>query len=64
MPLSVANSLPTIFVRKSVFESGSLVRAEIDQRFNLTDQELNDLSDFLEWTSRINTQGWPPNDAG
>jgi hypothetical protein len=39
MPLSVANSLPTIFVRKSVFESGSLVRAEIDQRFNLTDQE-------------------------
>ena len=20
--------------------------------------------DFLEWTSRINTQGWPPNKAG
>lgn len=32
--------------------------------FNLTDQELNDLVDFLEWVSRINTQGWPPNDAG
>ncbi|MEJ1160100.1 c-type cytochrome [Prosthecomicrobium sp. N25] len=32
--------------------------------FNLSDQDLNDLVDFLEWTSRINTQGWPPNDAG
>ncbi|MFH1553992.1 MAG: cytochrome C [Rhizobiales bacterium 24-66-13] len=32
--------------------------------FDLTDQELNDLVDFLEWTSRINTQKWPPNDAG
>lgn len=33
-------------------------------QFNLTDQQLNDLVDFLEWTSRINTQNWPPNDAG
>ena len=33
-------------------------------QFNLTEQELNDLVDFLEWTSRIDTQGWPPNDAG
>jgi len=33
-------------------------------QFNLTDQELNDLVDFLEWSSRINTQNWPPNDAG
>jgi nitric oxide reductase subunit C len=32
--------------------------------FNLTEQELDDLADFLEWTSRIDTQGWPPNDAG
>jgi len=32
--------------------------------FNLTDQELNDLADFLAWTSRINTQNWPPNVAG
>lgn len=32
--------------------------------FNLTEQELNDLVDFLEWTSRVDTQGWPPNDAG
>lgn len=29
-------------------------------QFNLTEHELNDLVDFLEWTSRINTQGWPP----
>lgn len=33
-------------------------------QFNLTEQELDDLIDFLEWTSRIDTQGWPPNDAG
>ena len=32
--------------------------------FNLNDQELNDLVDFFEWVSRINTQGWPPNEAG
>jgi nitric oxide reductase subunit C len=33
-------------------------------QFNLSDQELDNLVDFLEWTSRIDTQGWPPNDAG
>lgn len=32
--------------------------------FNLTDQELDDLASFFEWTSKINTQGWPPNEAG
>ncbi|MFC3074566.1 c-type cytochrome [Shinella pollutisoli] len=33
-------------------------------QFNLTEQELDDLADFLEWTSRIMTQDWPPNEAG
>ncbi|MCV6548185.1 MAG: cytochrome c [Cohaesibacter sp.] len=33
-------------------------------QFNLTDEELDDLANFLEWTSKIDTQGWPPNDAG
>lgn len=32
--------------------------------FDLTNQDLDDLVDFLEWTSRIDTQSWPPNDAG
>ena len=32
--------------------------------FNLTEQQLDDLIDFLEWTSRIKTQNWPPNLAG
>lgn len=32
--------------------------------FDLTDRELDDLIDFLEWASRIDTQGWPPNEAG
>ncbi len=33
-------------------------------QFNLTEQQLDDLVDFLEWTSKINTQNWPPNLAG
>ena len=32
--------------------------------FHLSDQELNDLVDFLKWTSDIKTQDWPPNKAG
>lgn len=32
--------------------------------FNLSDQELDDLVAFLEWVSKINTQNWPPNEAG
>ncbi|WP_181701663.1 c-type cytochrome [Chthonobacter albigriseus] len=43
--------------------SGIEGRRQMPQ-FNLTTQELNDLVDFLEWTSRIDTQNWPPNDAG
>lgn len=33
-------------------------------QFNMNDDELEDLVNFLEWVSRINTQGWPPNKAG
>ncbi|TNF17799.1 MAG: cytochrome c, partial [Rhodobacteraceae bacterium] len=32
--------------------------------FDLTDEEYRGLSDFLLWTGTIDTQGWPPNDAG
>ena len=32
--------------------------------FHLNDQELKDLIEFLEFTSKVNTQGWPPNNAG
>lgn len=32
--------------------------------FHLNESELNDLADFLEWVSKINTQGWPPKDSG
>ncbi|MDJ0611566.1 MAG: cytochrome c [Kiloniellales bacterium] len=32
--------------------------------FNFSDQELDDLIAFLEWVSKIDTQNWPPNDAG
>ncbi|WBU62780.1 c-type cytochrome [Paracoccus aerodenitrificans] len=33
-------------------------------QFNLTDEEYEDLANFLLWTSKINTQNWPPNEAG
>jgi nitric oxide reductase subunit C len=43
--------------------SGIEGRRQMPQ-FNLNDQQLNDLADFLQWTSTIKTQKWPPNDAG
>lgn len=33
-------------------------------QFNLNEEELEDLVNFFEWVSRIDTQGWPPNKAG
>ena len=33
-------------------------------QFNLTEQEMQDLTEFLLWVNTIKTQGWPPNDAG
>lgn len=39
MPLSVSSELPTVFIRKDVFERQSLARSEIDSLFNLTDAE-------------------------
>jgi nitric oxide reductase subunit C len=32
--------------------------------FNLTDQQLDDLVQFLKWTNQINTENWPPNIEG
>jgi nitric oxide reductase subunit C len=32
--------------------------------FELTDQEVRALSEFLRWADQTDTQGWPPNDAG
>jgi len=33
-------------------------------QFNLSDQEVDDIAEFLKWTSKINTNGWPPNKEG
>jgi nitric oxide reductase subunit C len=43
--------------------TGTPGRRQMPQ-FNLDEQQLDDLIDFLEWTSRIDTQGWPPNIQG
>lgn len=32
--------------------------------FNLSDEDIRNLSEFLLWTNKIRTQDWPPNDAG
>ena len=33
-------------------------------QFNLTDEELEALAEFLKWTSEINAANWPPNIQG
>jgi nitric oxide reductase subunit C len=33
-------------------------------QFNLSEQQVDDLSDFLIWTSRIDDNEWPPNIEG
>ena len=33
-------------------------------QFNLTDKEVNDMAEFLIWTSQIDTNNWPPNIEG
>ena len=43
--------------------SGIEGRRQMPQ-FNLNDEEIRNLSDFLLWVDTIDTQGWPPNDAG
>ena len=43
--------------------SGTPGRRQMPQ-FNLSDQDLNDLADFLQWVSTIKTQNWPPHPAG
>lgn len=32
--------------------------------YDFTEEELDALIDFLKWTSEIDTQGWPPTEAG
>ena len=33
-------------------------------QFNLTDEELKGVAEFLKWTSEVNTANWPPNVQG
>ena len=43
--------------------SGVEGRRQMPQ-FNLSEKELDDLAEFLQWVSTIDTNGWPPNEAG
>jgi nitric oxide reductase subunit C len=33
-------------------------------QFNLSDEELTAIAEFLKWTSEVNTANWPPNIQG
>jgi nitric oxide reductase subunit C len=33
-------------------------------QFHLSPEQVNNLADFLIWTSRVNNQEWPPNIKG
>lgn len=33
-------------------------------KFDLSEEQLDNLIDFLQWTDSINTQNWPPTKAG
>jgi nitric oxide reductase subunit C len=33
-------------------------------QFNLTDKEVDEMAEFLIWTSKIDTNNWPPNIEG
>ncbi|MGE5504381.1 MAG: cytochrome c, partial [Actinomycetota bacterium] len=43
--------------------SGIEGRRQMPQ-FNLSDAELDQLIDFLKWTSEVDTQNWPPKVSG
>ncbi len=33
-------------------------------QFNFTEKELDELAEFFQWVSTIDTNNWPPNEAG
>jgi len=33
-------------------------------QFNLTNEQMDDLVEFLKWTNGVNTEKWPPNIEG
>ena len=43
--------------------TGAPHRRQMPQ-FNLDDKQLDDLVEFLKYTSEINTANWPPNIEG
>ncbi len=43
--------------------SGVEGRRQMPQ-FNLSEKQLDDLAEFLQWVSTIDTNSWPPNEAG
>jgi nitric oxide reductase subunit C len=51
---------------KGIIEAYQAAEEPVRQmpNFGIAGQDLDDLAEFLCWTSKIKTQNWPPNDAG
>jgi hypothetical protein len=47
MPLQIHPGAPTLFIRRSAYERAGLVRAALDQRLGLTDDEFRVESDVV-----------------
>lgn len=47
MPLKIAVGNSTVLIRRAAFEAAGLKRAEIDERFNLTDAEFRIEGDLI-----------------
>ncbi len=47
MPLHVETTGSTVFIRRQAFESNGLDRAELDQKYNLTDAEFRVKEDLV-----------------
>ena len=47
MPLTVTSGLATIYIRRPAYANAGLVRAEIDELFNLTDEEFRVEGDLI-----------------
>ena len=47
MPLSITQGVPTLFFRRSAYESSALTRASLDTRLGLTDEEFRVEGDLI-----------------
>lgn len=62
-PADHAGAMESLKAWMDAMPTGIEGRRQMPQ-FNLTDEEYQQLADFLLWVDTIDAQNWPPNDAG